>query len=243
MEAQLRLYVTNAKVRACFPRFLSSVLAVEGFVVDTGQAILSGKKSLALNLDFLFRHNNTDPRVLALLKSQSEGPASSDSRSSVLHHAAIVSHGVMNCGSTIDVFLRDNIHWLAKATNWERFSATASQVVLRLQIVMSGFDEFECEHLLFCVCSGCRSQGQPGLRHEDFGAVLADSRCVWSCLIGCFSDTHSLLLGCSQVLRRRIRRVALCTPWALFLPVRVPQALAKLSATLRMPFRQATTRC
>lgn len=75
------------------------------------QTILTGQKSLALNLDFLFRHNNTDPRMLALLKSQSEGSASSssDNRASILHHAAIVAHGYMNCGRRRLLFLLERL--------------------------------------------------------------------------------------------------------------------------------------
>ncbi len=31
----------------------------------------------------------------------------------------------MHCGTTVDTFLRDNLEWLKKATNWAKFSATA----------------------------------------------------------------------------------------------------------------------
>lgn len=36
----------------------------------------------------------------------------------------------MNCGTTSDVFLRDNLEWLGRATNWNTFSATASLGVI-----------------------------------------------------------------------------------------------------------------
>lgn len=32
----------------------------------------------------------------------------------------------MHCGTTSDQFLRDNLEWLAKSTNWAKFTATAS---------------------------------------------------------------------------------------------------------------------
>jgi hypothetical protein len=31
----------------------------------------------------------------------------------------------MHCGTTVDAFLRENLDWLKKATNWAKFSATA----------------------------------------------------------------------------------------------------------------------
>jgi 26S proteasome regulatory subunit N2 len=36
----------------------------------------------------------------------------------------------MHCGTTSDQFLRDNLDWLAKATNWAKFTATASLGVI-----------------------------------------------------------------------------------------------------------------
>mmetsp|Transcript_4842 Transcript_4842/g.3319 ORF Transcript_4842/g.3319 Transcript_4842/m.3319 type:complete len:150 (-) Transcript_4842:1552-2001(-) len=47
-------------------------------------------------------------------------------RNSMLHSATIWSNGVMNAYTTNDSFLRDNIAWASNATNWNRFSATAS---------------------------------------------------------------------------------------------------------------------
>ena len=32
----------------------------------------------------------------------------------------------MNCGTTQDTFLRENLDWLGKATNWAKFTAVAS---------------------------------------------------------------------------------------------------------------------
>ena len=47
-------------------------------------------------------------------------------RNSMLHSATIWCNGVMNAYTTNDSFMRDNITWAARATNWNRFSATAS---------------------------------------------------------------------------------------------------------------------
>ena len=36
----------------------------------------------------------------------------------------------MHCGTTSDQFLRDNLDWLSRATNWAKFTATASLGVI-----------------------------------------------------------------------------------------------------------------
>lgn len=41
------------------------------------------------------------------------------------HSATVFSNSLMHCGTTVDAFLRDNLDWLKKATNWAKFSATA----------------------------------------------------------------------------------------------------------------------
>ena len=43
-----------------------------------------------------------------------------------MHSATISSNGFANAATSNDKFLRDNLDWVAKATNWARFSATAS---------------------------------------------------------------------------------------------------------------------
>lgn len=44
---------------------------------------------------------------------------------SVAHSATILANALMHAGTTCDTFLRDNLEWLARATNWAKFSATA----------------------------------------------------------------------------------------------------------------------
>jgi hypothetical protein len=43
----------------------------------------------------------------------------------------------MHCGTTSDQFLRDNLDWLAKATNWAKFTATASLGVIHKVIIIN----------------------------------------------------------------------------------------------------------
>lgn len=94
------------------PIFLDRVLKlrrilVEGFDVD-------------LILNFLFKQSRTDLTLLNSIKTAIEG------RTNVLHNATVVAHAFMNSGTTQDNFLRDNIAWLGKATNWAKFSSVAS---------------------------------------------------------------------------------------------------------------------
>ena len=37
---------------------------------------------------------------------------------------------MMHCGTTVDTFLRENLEWLSRATNWAKFSATAGLGVI-----------------------------------------------------------------------------------------------------------------
>ena len=47
-------------------------------------------------------------------------------RNSITHNATVISNGLMHFGTTSDVFLRENLEWLKRASNWAKFSATAS---------------------------------------------------------------------------------------------------------------------
>ncbi|XP_069105242.1 26S proteasome non-ATPase regulatory subunit 1-like [Argopecten irradians] len=80
--------------------------------------ILSGDITINLHLQFLIRNNKTD---MLILKNTKEAV-----RNSVCHTATVIANSYMHCGTTCDQFLRDNLEWLARATNWAKFSATAS---------------------------------------------------------------------------------------------------------------------
>ena len=51
-------------------------------------------------------------------------------RNSICHTATIVANAFMHSGTTSDTFLRDNLEWLSRATNWAKFTATASLGVI-----------------------------------------------------------------------------------------------------------------
>ncbi|OQR83320.1 26S proteasome non-ATPase regulatory subunit [Achlya hypogyna] len=86
----------------------------------TLKKILLGDFTVDLLLDFMFRQSDADPLVMKQIKVAVEN------RNSVLHNAAVCSHALMHCGTTVDTFLRENLDWLGKASNWAKFTATAS---------------------------------------------------------------------------------------------------------------------
>lgn len=88
------------------------------------RSILLGEESIQLYLDFLQRSNKAD---LPILKSTKDAL---DARSSVYHSAVSFANAFVNAGTTSDQFLRDNLEWLAKASNWSKFTATAALGVI-----------------------------------------------------------------------------------------------------------------
>lgn len=43
-----------------------------------------------------------------------------DQRNSLTHSAIVVAHAIMSAGTTSDSFLRENLEWLSRATNWAK---------------------------------------------------------------------------------------------------------------------------
>lgn len=88
------------------------------------RSILLGEESIQFYLDFLQGSNQAD---LTILKATKEAL---DARSSIYHNAMTFSNAFMNAGTTSDKFLRENLDWLAKASNWSKFTATAALGVI-----------------------------------------------------------------------------------------------------------------
>lgn len=86
--------------------------------------IISGKIPIHLHLEFLYNYNHSDLQILKNVKLVV------DSRHSVCHSATVWTNAIMHCGTTVDTFLRDNLDWLSRATNWAKFSATAGLGVI-----------------------------------------------------------------------------------------------------------------
>eukprot|EP01018_Ginkgo_biloba_P000133 Gb_34457 [translate_table: standard] len=58
---------------------------------------------------------------------------------SVCHSATIYSNALMHVGTTADTFLKENLDWLSRATNWEKFSAA-----VRLGVIHRGHLQQGC---------------------------------------------------------------------------------------------------
>ena len=115
--------------------------------------MLSGETPIALNLEFLYRSNRTDQSILTAMKKvrapaaapppppsaplppppsrrpraapshPSPSPPQAVGHGSVYHSGIVLAHALMSAGTTSDAFLRDNLEWLSRATNWAKFSA------------------------------------------------------------------------------------------------------------------------
>ncbi|KAI7751939.1 hypothetical protein M8C21_008261, partial [Ambrosia artemisiifolia] len=81
------------------------------------KGILSGETSIQLTLQ-------SDLLILKTIKQSIE------MRNSVCHSATIYANALMHAGTTVDTFLRENLDWLSRATNWAKFSATAGLGVI-----------------------------------------------------------------------------------------------------------------
>lgn len=106
-----------------------SAASSNAVVIDTeGNAqllsALRGEVTTSLYVKFLYARSLTDVHIVNNIKK------SIDPRNSITHNATIISHAFMNCGTTIDGFLRDNMDWLARAQQWAKFTATATVGVL-----------------------------------------------------------------------------------------------------------------
>jgi 26S proteasome regulatory subunit N2 len=85
-------------------------------------SILSGEISIDLQLQFLIRSNHADLQILRATKEAV--------RVSICHTATVIANAFMHSGTTSDQFLRDNLEWLSRATNWAKLTATASLGVI-----------------------------------------------------------------------------------------------------------------
>jgi 26S proteasome regulatory subunit N2 len=82
-------------------------------------SVLTGAAPTALALDFLHARCAADAGLLAAAK------AAVEPRNAVCHGAVVFANAAMHAGTTVDSFLRENLDWLARATNWAKFGATA----------------------------------------------------------------------------------------------------------------------
>lgn len=69
-------------------------------------------------MQFLIKNNHTDMLILRHIKDAIRGACT--------HNATVIANGLMHAGTTCDDFLRENLDWISKATNWNKFNAVAS---------------------------------------------------------------------------------------------------------------------
>ncbi|OAD01801.1 hypothetical protein MUCCIDRAFT_187029 [Mucor lusitanicus CBS 277.49] len=114
-----------SKVSAELPAEPETTEKTEGAAEEEKiKSILSGEESIRLHLEFLYRNNHTDLLILKNTKNALE------SRNSIYHSAVTFANAFMQAGTTSDEFLRQNLDWLSRATNWSKFSATAALGVI-----------------------------------------------------------------------------------------------------------------
>jgi 26S proteasome regulatory subunit N2 len=78
--------------------------------------------------------NKSDPNIMKnLMKAVEKG-------GSVPHLAVIIANSIYNSHTKNDSFLKENIEWCAKATNWAKFTASASMGVIHMGNLEKGFD-------------------------------------------------------------------------------------------------------
>jgi 26S proteasome regulatory subunit N2 len=74
-----------------------------------------------IHLDFSQTKSQTDLLIFKAIKDSIDG-----NRNSVLHNATVIAHSYANAGTTDTSFLRNNLEWMGKASNWAKFIATSS---------------------------------------------------------------------------------------------------------------------
>ncbi|TKR80520.1 hypothetical protein L596_014583 [Steinernema carpocapsae] len=82
------------------------------------KTILRGEETIKHHMQFLIKNNKTDMLVLKQIKDSV--------RTASAHNATVIANGLMHVGTTCDDFLRDNLDWISKATNWNKFNAVAT---------------------------------------------------------------------------------------------------------------------
>ncbi|KAL9940157.1 hypothetical protein V8E36_000862 [Tilletia maclaganii] len=132
------------------------------------RSILQGEESIQLYLDFLRRSNKADLPVLKAIKE------ALDARNSVYHNALTFANAFAHAGTTSDQFLRDNLEWLARASNWSKFSATAALGVINKGNLAEGLTILQ-PYLPGDVSSSIYSEGGSlfalGLIHSNHGSA------------------------------------------------------------------------
>ena len=93
--------------------------------------------------------------------------AAVDNRQSTLHGAVVLCNALMHSGTTVDTFLRENLEWLSRATNWAKFSATAGLGVVHRGHITQG------RALMSLYLPAAGGGGGGGSAYSEGGALYA----------------------------------------------------------------------
>lgn len=82
--------------------------------------IILGKVTYEIYREFLSKNNKTDVQIATEIKETIPQTVS------VLQEACVWSNALMNACTTDDSFLKKNLEWVAKSSNWAKFSCTST---------------------------------------------------------------------------------------------------------------------
>ncbi|KAK6112513.1 Proteasome/cyclosome repeat family protein [Brugia pahangi] len=108
----------GAKMMVMDASFLEKSKIKDKVICERLRSILRGEQTIKHHMQFLIKNNHTDMLILKQIKESV--------RTASAHNATVIANGLMHLGTTTDDFLRDNLEWISKATNWNKFNAVAS---------------------------------------------------------------------------------------------------------------------
>ncbi len=82
--------------------------------------VITGKATHDVYKEFLSKNNKTDRLIVTDIKE------SIPQTNSVLQEACVWCNAIMNACTTDDSFLRTNLEWVSKSSNWSKFSCTST---------------------------------------------------------------------------------------------------------------------
>lgn len=125
---QVAFDLVNSASQELLDKTISSLESVnsadEDLVISKITRILSGVPTCDFDITFLHKNNNTDIQILNKAKLALDG------RNSIFHTAITLENAFLHAGTTNDTWIRSNLEWLGKATNWSKFTATAALGVI-----------------------------------------------------------------------------------------------------------------
>ncbi|BGP50648.1 proteasome regulatory particle base subunit [Rhodotorula kratochvilovae] len=126
--------------------------------------ILSGEESIKLYLEFLYRNNKSD---LLILKNTLDAL---EPRNSIYHSAISFMNAFAHAGTTSDQFLRENLEFLTKASNWSKFTTTAALGVIHKGNLKQGKAILEP---YLPAAAGAQDRGAAGSVYSEGGSLYA----------------------------------------------------------------------